>query len=249
MKTLTLSPDDVHRGDLILVNRRFPVVGEPEALADLGDQVQLENRAAQALDRLLTAVNAWPSITPVSGWRSMEEQTEIFDQSLRDSGRAFTEQYVAFPGHSEHQTGLAIDLGLTLPEIDFIRPAFPYSGICQTVRQRAAEFGFVERYPAGKEAVTGISHEPWHFRYVGQPHAALMVERGWTLEEYHEAVKDFPLGSAPLTWEAQGVKYTVSYLAAAPSGNTSLSLDTDGPSHISGDNEAGFIITTWEGEP
>ena len=91
---------------------------------------------------------------------------------------------MALPGHSEHQTGLAIDLGLRGPEIDFIRPDFPYEGVCQRFRERAADFGFVERYPAGKEAVIGIAHEPWHFRYVGPSHAREMVHRGLVLEEY-----------------------------------------------------------------
>lgn len=64
------------------------------------------------------------------------------------------------------------------------RPAFPYEGVCQMFRERAAEFGFVERYPAGKEPITGIAHEPWHFRYVSPPHARAMVRRGLVLEEY-----------------------------------------------------------------
>ena len=105
-------------------------------------------------------------------------------QSLAENGREFTEQYVARPGCSEHQTGLAIDLGLRLPEIDFIRPYFPYDGLAGRFRQLAAEYGFVERYPQGKEAVCGIAHEPWHFRYVGRPHALIMQKRGLTLEEY-----------------------------------------------------------------
>lgn len=246
MKTMRRTLPGLHEGDLILVNRRFPAVGEPENLTDLGNGVRLALPAARALEELLKAVNAGNAITPVSGWRSRREQTEIFDQSLRDSGRAFTEQYVAFPGHSEHQTGLAIDLGLTLPEIDFIRPAFPYSGICQQLRQRAAEFGFVERYPAGKEAVTGISHEPWHFRYVGVPHAAIMAKRGWTLEEYHEAVKQYPFGGAGLTCRAQERQYSIYYIEAEAAGVPRPGPEAGADCQISGDNEGGFILTTWK---
>ena len=84
-----------------------------------------------------------------------------------ENGEEFTNQFVARPGHSEHQTGLAIDLGLKQPDIDFLRPYFPYKGICQTFRELSTDYGFIERYPAGKEAITGIAHEPWHFRYVG----------------------------------------------------------------------------------
>ncbi len=132
--------------------------------------VMLQSEAACQLNRLLqqltgSAEAGWQQIAAVSGWRSRQEQRRIWWQSLAENGREFTEQYVARPGCSEHQTGLAIDLGWRF-------------------RQLAAEYGFVERYPQGKEAVCGIAHEPWHFRYVGRPHALIMQKRGLTLEEY-----------------------------------------------------------------
>ena len=175
-------------GHLILVNAQHPL-SEYDWTPDLvtvRGAVRLEREAAERLDRLMAALDGWRSITPVSGWRSMEEQRQIYSGSLRDNGAAFTRKFVALPGCSEHQTGLAIDLGLTGPDLDFIRPDFPYSGICQKFRTLAADYGFIERYPAGKEAVTGIAHEPWHFRYVGIPHAHAMADRGLTLEEYWE---------------------------------------------------------------
>ena len=161
---------------LILVNPRHACPGGvPDLIPVGGSPVLLDWQAAQALEALMEELD---------GWRSFEEQTGIYQSSLAENGPAFTRKYVALPGHSEHQTGLAIDLGLRGPEIDFIRPDFPYEGVCQRFRERAADFGFVERYPAGKEAVTGIAHEPWHFRYVGPSHAREMVHRGLVLEEY-----------------------------------------------------------------
>ena len=157
--------------DLIPVHANYP-------------DILLEREAAQALARLMDRLGGWQFIVPVSGWRSLEEQRTIYEHSLRDNGPAFTEQFVARPGHSEHQTGLAIDLGLRQQSIDFIRPEFPYEGICQQFRQQAPSFGFIERYPKGKERITGIAHEPWHFRYVGTPHSERMAGLGLTLEEY-----------------------------------------------------------------
>ena len=98
-----------------------------------------------------------------------QEQQRIWDDSMAEHGETFTRQYVALPGCSEHQTGLAIDLGKAAGYIDFIRPAFPYDGVCGRFRRLAARYGFIERYQRGKEEVTGISAEPWHFRYVGRP--------------------------------------------------------------------------------
>ena len=170
---------------LMLVNQQHPVSLSPRSLVLVGGQVLLEQCAATALNQLMEELDGWQYITAVSGWRSQEEQCEIYLQSLLENGEEFTNKFVARPGHSEHQTGLAIDLGLKQPDIDFLRPNFPYEGICQTFRELAADYGFIERYPAGKEAITGIAHEPWHFRYVGVPHAKIMVDHNWTLEEYH----------------------------------------------------------------
>lgn len=170
---------------LVLVNARHACPEEALELVAVGNSpVLLEREAARSLEALMAELDGWQSIVPVSGWRSFQEQEDIYQSSLAEHGLEFTQKYVALPGHSEHQTGLAIDLGLKGPELDFIRPAFPYEGICQRFRERAADFGFVERYPAGKETVTGIAHEPWHFRYVDPAHAREMVRRGLVLEEY-----------------------------------------------------------------
>ena len=250
MKTLSLPRRAVHNGDLILVDRRFPYVGnrEDQALVPIHEKhpkVLLERGAAERLSSLMGGVDGWSYITPVSGWRSLEEQEELYAQSLWENGPVSTERFVARPGHSEHQTGLAIDLGLTQPEIDLIRPEFPYTGICQKFRGRAAAHGFIERYPVGKEGVTGIAHEPWHFRYVGRPHAEIMVDKGWTLEEYHDVLKGFPFGGRPFSWRRGCLEYTISYLEADGHGDTRFVMDDEAFYTLSGDNEAGFIVTVW----
>lgn len=81
---------------------------------------------------------------------------------------------------SEHQTGLAIDLAENKEQIDFICPHFPYTGICGEFRAAAPRFGFIERYVSGKEQITGIGAEPWHFRYVGYPHSVIMAEKNYS---------------------------------------------------------------------
>lgn len=173
---------------LVLVNGRHAYL--PDTAQDLipvhkdYPHILLEREAAGALSRMMERLGGWEFIAPVSGWRSFAEQLEIYEGSLRENGPEFTAKYVAMPGHSEHQTGLAIDLGLRQPEIDFIRPAFPYEGICQKFRELAPAYGFIERYPKGKEHITGIAHEPWHFRYVNTPHSEVMTFQGLTLEEY-----------------------------------------------------------------
>lgn len=188
-----LTQEDINSGNLILVNQTHGYQGESEdqliPVLDSTPDILLARCAAASLSRLMAEIDGWRHIVPVSGWRSLQEQQTIWDDSLRENGDDFTRKFVALPGHSEHQTGLAIDLGLKQEHVDFIRPEFPYSGICQTFREQAARYGFILRYPAGKESVTGIAHEPWHFRYVGAPHAEIMTENGLCLEEYIDFLK------------------------------------------------------------
>lgn len=256
MSRIFLKQEDMHRGSLILINRRYCCreTGQDSLVPayEGASAVFLHPRAATLLENLMQEIHGWESIVPVSGFRSFREQNQIWEDSLAESGREFTEKFVAAPGHSEHQTGLAIDLGLRLEEIDFICPEFPYSGICQIFREKAAEYGFVERYPAGKELITGIGHEPWHFRYVGTPHALIMKRQGLVLEEYVEFLKSRRYGSNPYRYEREGRLVEISYVPAqtdkvCQESGTVLEIDEARPYSISGNNIDGYIITQWNG--
>lgn len=246
MKIIMLKPNLIYIGSLILVNAQYPYregSANPALLPIEGGRILLSCHAVEALSDIMNRLNGWEQITAVSGWRSMKEQEEIYAGSLKENGRAFTEKFVALPGHSEHQTGLAIDLALKQDQIDFICPEFPYTGICETFRRMAVSYGFVERYPAGKEHITGISHEPWHFRYVGVPHAGIMTDNGFVLEEYISFLKKYPHGKSFYACETYGTKWAVSYLEADKTADTRLETEDNIPYSVSGNNIDGFIIT------
>jgi len=250
MKTVSLFGDAVHSGSLILVNRDHPVYGGlcEKRLAPLkggGFNVRVDERAASILQKLSADLNCDEQIIVSSGYRSNSEQKQIYSDSLYDNGADFTEKYVAVPGCSEHQTGLAVDLALNQPEIDALRPYFPYVGICGDFRERAVKFGFIERYPKGKEDITGIAHEPWHFRFTGAPHSRIMREMGIVLEEYISLLKEFPYGTRPLRYSFDGAPIEISYLAAGK-GATFFEVGDNMPYSVSGDNIGGFIITVWK---
>lgn len=259
MKKLCLKREEIYRGNLILVNREHryverrqesdsfggDAVRKEQRLVSVGggqQSVLLENTAARQLNLLMSEINGWAEIVPVSGWRSFREQQEIWDGSLKENGQKFTETYVAVPGHSEHQTGLAIDLGFKQEEIDFIRPEFPDAGICRIFREKAAGYGFIERYPAEKETITKIGHEPWHFRYVGVPHAAIMKEWGFTLEEYIPFIRHFGFGMNPYTFREGTEIVMVSYIRAVGE-VTEAEISESSVYSLSGDNIDGFILT------
>lgn len=125
-------------------------------------------RAAQA-DGLMLRV--------YSGYRSYERQAAIYSNYCRTHGQAEADTFSARPGHSEHQTGLAID-------VNDASEAFAGTPEAAWLAEHCAQFGFIIRYPQGKEAVTGFMYEPWHVRYVGRRCARLLEASGQTLEEY-----------------------------------------------------------------
>ena len=233
----------IHNGLLILVNAEHPIQHmERPILAPAvpGSDILLDSRAAAMLSGLISRIGAAGEIVPVSGWRSEDEQREIWDGSMRESGEEFTRKYVALPGCSEHQTGLAIDLALRADNIDFIRPEFPYDGVCGRFRALAADYGFVERYQSGKEGVTGIAAEPWHFRYVGRPHARIMCELGLCLEEYVEYLRAYPYPERLLEVRGEVYEAEVGFAGA----RDALGLP-DAPYQVSGNNVDGYIYTLW----
>lgn len=247
-KRVVLDKAGIYRGSLILVNEAYAYQegGNEHSLVSVGGaDILLERKVAVLLDSIMQEIDGWQQIAAISGWRSGAEQEEIYNESLRKNGEEFTNKYVARPGHSEHQAALAIDLGLRGLDMDFICPSFPYEGICQRFRERAVSFGFIERYPEGKEQLTHISHEPWHFRYVGIPHAGIMREKGLVLEEYHQLLKQYPHDGQGLLYQEGTQLMRISYLAAEESELTSFCIEKDVPYTVSGNNMDGFVITEW----
>ena len=116
-----------------------------------------------------------------SSYRSYKEQEEVYNMYLTNKGEEYADKYAARPGHSEHQTGLAIDLttyganGETFDQTD----AFKW------LENNAYKYGFILRYPKDKENITGYNYESWHYRYVGVETATKLKEENITYDEYY----------------------------------------------------------------
>lgn len=242
MSMIKLKIEDIGKGSLVLVNKRFDVKTTAEELVPFNESfknITLSSKANRELHLLLDGIGAGKLIVPVSGYRSFEEQAEIYNTSLNENGSEYTKKYVAIPGASEHQTGLAIDLALNEGEIDFICPRFPRIGICEKFRKAALDYGFIERYKEEKKTITKISGEEWHFRYVGFPHSKIIEERGFCLEEYIEYLKDFAYPDKPL----KSFGYAVYYI---PLSGDETKIEAEGNFTVSGNNADGFILTVKE---
>lgn len=118
----------------------------------------------------------------VSGYRSYERQKEIYDESVRTRGKEYTKKYIAPPGASEHQSGLAMDVSCISVNYQ-LEEAFSGTPEGVWLKKNAWLFGYIIRYPRGKEKITGYSYEPWHIRYVTRELSHYLSRFDMTLEE------------------------------------------------------------------
>ncbi len=250
MRTLRFGKTDLFKGSLILVNPSHPLLKDsPEpSLVPVhasGAPLLLERQTANMLTKILSLLGCGDQILPVSGYRSLQEQQALYAASLREHGEDFTQKYVALPGCSEHQTGLAVDLAENRGVIDGIRPHFPYTGLCGRFRALSVPYGFIERYPAGGETITNIAHEPWHFRYVGYPHSETMQTNAFTLEEYTDYVKQFPYQGGHLRFKRNRRDFEMFYVRIPEDTEAEIEIPDDLPYQVSGNNEDGVVVTLW----
>lgn len=123
-----------------------------------------------------------------SGYRSFEYQKVVFDKSVVEKGLEETLRLVSLPGSSEHQTGLAIDIAYMDNGV-YIEKTSDEDPEIKWLKENAYKFGFILRYPEGKEDVTNIQYERWHYRFVGVEMATILYAEGITLDEYYERVE------------------------------------------------------------
>ena len=118
----------------------------------------------------------------ISGYRSYDYQQTVYDNNVKNEGELKTSQYVAVPGSSEHQTCLVMDV--LSNEYSSLDEGFENTNAFKWLSENMSNYGFILRYPKGKEEITGYEYEPWHLRYVGVDDAKEITEKGLTLEEY-----------------------------------------------------------------
>ena len=145
----------------------------------------MQKNAADALKEMFDdAAKQGLKLFGVSAYRSFASQQSLYNEKLKSRGKSYVDSYVAFPGESEHQTGLAIDIRGTVSAYNANIKDFGETKEGIWVRNNAQNFGFIIRYPKGKESITGYSYEPWHVRYVGQDAAEKIKDSNIVLEEY-----------------------------------------------------------------
>ena len=177
---------------LILVDKfnRVPDDYMP-ILADIGEKKLEKQACEQCRCMLKKADRQGVKIKIISAYRTLEYQQMLWDNSIREQmdvglseeqARELISQTLALPGHSEHNLGLAVDFGTEYA--DDVEDDFYSSNQGRWLCKNAAHYGFILRYPRMKEHITGISYEPWHYRYVGTEAAEIIQKSGICLEEF-----------------------------------------------------------------
>lgn len=266
-KFLTASVADTKSGSLILVNKQHgytfdntpsltknssnvSVYGAKSKNYFVKDiNVSLDEETITALNAMLDDFYAncgnKKNVIVTQGLRTYDEQQAMLE--LKQSQYGMNQTIAQTPGYSEHHTGYAIDISTY---VNNVMGTFTGENEYKWVHDNAHKYGFILRYPLGKEDITEISYESWHFRYVGVPHAQYIYRNGLSLEEYITLLSDCTYGNALEIYdEVTAQKYSV-YSVAVNIDGTHVPVPTvaEGTSYsLSGDNCGSIIVTVKEG--
>lgn len=231
--------DHADTGYMQLVNRAHAVSGEPRTgllqsawptvPVSRVEGMYLHRSALAAVEAMFASAQA-AGVGPfhvTSGFRDVERQRELYNNGANSD-------FVLPPGHSEHHTGLAVDIMA--------------DGICQWelsdspqgqwLAANSYRYGLILRYPQDTQSITGIEYEPWHFRYVGRVHAYFMWRNNLVLEEYVQLLQS----QGGISFEKNAVAYQVLYLRPQ---NGILYVPTELEFSISSSNAGGYIVKAW----
>ncbi|QPQ32613.1 VanY-A/VanY-F/VanY-M family D-Ala-D-Ala carboxypeptidase [Lysinibacillus sp. JNUCC 51] len=241
IKKVDISVDQIYQGNLLLVNRQHPIHNESikSDVINLNARNELvkgyrmfnsetylsEDIASKFSNMVLDAEeDGVSSFLITSGYRGFDEQNKLYKEM--GSNRALP------AGYSEHNLGLSLDVGSTQGKME-VAPEGEW------IAENAWKYGFTLRYPEDKTNITGIMNEPWHIRYVGLPHSAIMKEMNFVLEEYLDYLKEQKHISATVN----GQKYEVFYYPVTE--NTTINVPANLRYEVSGNNTDGVIVTVF----
>jgi LAS superfamily LD-carboxypeptidase LdcB len=181
----TINQTDIDKDTLMLVNKYYNLGSsyEPDDLITIPNNGRRIRQVAYQpyLNMYNAAKIDGLDLFVTSGYRSYQTQQVLYNNYVKADGQAKADTYSARPGYSEHQTGLAIDF--IIPGSTFNN--FKYTEEFRWLKDNAHKYGFIMRYPLGKENITGYQYESWHYRYVGVDIAKYIYENDITYDEYY----------------------------------------------------------------
>lgn len=239
---IEIKKEQIYQGNLLLINSKYPI--HQEGVKSDIVNLSKHNEWINGYGLLDTNIDLSKGIAQKFSEMVHDAEQKGVNHFLIDSGyRDFKKQnklykakgasYALPAGYSEHNSGWALDVGSSLTKM-----AQAPEG--KWLKENAWKYGFILRYPKDKANITGIKYEPWHIRYVGLPHSAIMKEKNFVLEEYLDYLKE----KKKITAEFDGKKYTFSYHSFSE--NMTIHIPENQEYKISGDNMDGIIVTMYD---
>ncbi|WP_226002142.1 VanY-A/VanY-F/VanY-M family D-Ala-D-Ala carboxypeptidase [Paenibacillus sp. BJ-4] len=240
---IEITEEQIYQGDLLLVNSEYAVqqAGIKSDIINLfthkelttgyqllNSEIKLSEEIAEKFSEIIAAAeeDGVSNFLISSGYRDFDEQNRLYEEMGAD--------YALPAGHSEHNLGLALDVGSTQMKMEEAPEG-------EWIEENSWKYGFILRYPSDKTDITGIQYEPWHIRYVGLPHSAIMQEMNLALEEYWDYLKE----EKSISVSADGKKYTISYYPISQNETIEVEVPANEQYEISGNNIDGVIVTTF----
>ena len=182
-----------HGWNLILVNRNSYIPDDYKVeLTELSNGEKVDSRIYPELQEMFNAARAQGyGLFVREGYRTQEEQQQLMNEKIeayenegksKSEAKKLAEQWVAIPGTSEHQLGIAVDINADTTKSS-------RDDVYNWLEENAHTYGFIKRYPSNKTDITGVINEPWHYRYVGKEAASAIYSQGICLEEYIETLE------------------------------------------------------------
>ncbi len=250
----------IYEGPLVLVNNYNECKFDGEEIAsvleykqEIGNEkymvadydVKLNSAIIGNLDNMLSdfhdAYND-DSVMVSSGYRSKQLQEELYDeeQLTKEDTESTDGELVAVPGYSEHQTGYAVDLSISLGDDAYVE--YTNSDDYKWMLDNCSIYGFILRYPPDKVAITEIAHETWHYRYVGTPHASYIMQNNLCLEEYIELVKNCDQINPLYVTDLSLTNWMIYYVPATAGEYTAVTVPINNDYQVYGNNSDGFVV-------
>ncbi|MDD6489472.1 MAG: M15 family metallopeptidase [Clostridia bacterium] len=256
IKYVSKDYDEIYNGNLILVNKDYASHHDGENTVSLMDNksstygitdnsVYVDSGIVKNMNNMFddfADIYGYTDVMVACAYRSYAVQVRLYNEEVDKRGDdREAEQWVAPPGFSEHQSGYAFDLNLSIENgVGGIK--YDGTGVYSWINQNCYKYGFILRYLQGKEKITGYEYEPWHFRYVGEAHAYYIMKNMITLEEYIDIVHTHSIDNPLVINGENGEVWHVHYIAAQD-GTTKIPVLKNYSYEISGDNFSGFIVT------
>lgn len=263
-ESIAVDNDEMYNGSLIVVNNEYEYASTSEeditsiytyktendvtCFSVSGAETSLRLEALEAFTDLCEdfyVYSGHDDIIVMTGYRTLEEQQELYDEDLESTGLDYSDS-VAEPGHSEHETGYAMDVSIYT---DGTIIDYDGTGDYTWVNENCDHYGYILRYTEEKADITGFEAEEWHYRYVGEPHATYIMDNDLCLEEYISLLQNYSADNPLEIINWDGEIYQTYYVEADTTADVTYVLVPSDLSYtISGNNIDGFIVTVDTGE-